>query len=182
MDGMCTLDRAGVLVRDKGFKSAFVIAHEIGHALSLNSLGKKHLDKSKNACINTPDNGSIMSEVMFSKIWSACSKQELAAKIHKFPCLSDAPTKQDPQIQFEKDNNLVTIDGQRYDGQLWDKDSQCKASHGSNFSLCRNLRGGKLDQECKIVRCVHSSGLGTSDHSYCVGIEGGILTGTERVV
>ena len=174
VEGMCTPDRAGVLVKDSGFNCAFVVSHEIGHTLGM------HHDKTDNACVDSPDTGSIMAPVVKSRIsryqWSRCSKQELAANINKFPCLTDAPTRQDLQIQFERDNNVVTIDGQRYDGERWDRDSQCGALYGPGWGTCRSLRS-RPDQECRSLWCEQSS---VNQH-YCMGFVGAPLAGTERV-
>ena len=164
MNGMCTRDRSGVLVRDTGFNSAFVLAHEIGH-----SLGLTH-DKAQNVCKDPPDKGSIMSTVVKSKLgnyrWSRCSKSELYNNIHRFACLQDFPTQTPEMKQFENNSEMsLVLDGMRYDGIRWDRNDQCVAYHGQGWKQCSRKWLRTIDTECRQLWCEHDRGV---RNTYCM--------------
>merc|ERR1719210_354049 len=106
---MCRPGKSGALVKDNGFNSAFVIAHEIGH-----TLGMRH-DGVDNDCVDSSQQGSIMAPIVKSKInlfkWSRCSKQELMYNIHKFQCIHERPIEKNMQDEFERAHSVYKADG-----------------------------------------------------------------------
>merc|ERR1712226_536179 len=171
VDSICSPDRAGVLIADRGYNCAYVIAHEIGH-----TLGMSH-DKTDNACKDSPDAGSIMAPVVKSRIsryqWSRCSKAELLSRLKYATCIFDAPRNQDLQIDFERKHLAITIDGKRYDGQRWDRDGQCASLYGSDWGQCKTLKA-RTDVECRSLWCENKY----KNKHYCMGFVGAPLHGT----
>eukprot|EP00795_Rhopilema_esculentum_P005025 gene5025-133_t len=140
---MCT-SRSCTLVKENGFNTAYVIAHEAGHALGIDHDGED------GECEDDKLQGSIMSPKVYSKHekyhWSFCSKRSLYENIRYFSCLNYKPT--------ESENNIVD---KFYDlpGEVFPKDSQCKAKLGSRAKSCQVSYGA-----CEFLWCQRTSWAG----------------------
>ena len=166
MNSMCQKNCAGILLKDNGFLSGFILAHEIGH-----TLGMEH-DFEKNVCSDPEDQAQIMSATVRSTFdnyrWSSCSRQELHDNIPDFDCLRpDVPpqklkkSKSEIDLSSQKFQQLensrkmpikIKIDETRadYPGSLWSKAEQCNARR-ANSKVCLPT---KIEwNECKQLCC-----------------------------
>ncbi|XP_045210598.2 A disintegrin and metalloproteinase with thrombospondin motifs gon-1-like [Mercenaria mercenaria] len=121
--GLCLPMRNCALVKDEGFTSAFVIAHEMAHIFGL-----MH-DGHGNTCHGTAYTTSIMATIVQSSFnrywWSGCSKAKMAEVIGYLYCLNNNPfvvVKEDLRIPL---------------GQSWSLDEQCRLEFGGNAKFCR---------------------------------------------
>jgi len=121
---MCTR-RSCSIVKENGFNTAYVIAHEAGHALGIDHDGED------GECKKDQLQGSIMAPNVYSKHkkyhWSFCSKRSLYENIKYFPCLN--------KKYKESENNEVD---KFYDlpGEISTKTDQCKRNFGIRATGC----------------------------------------------
>ncbi|XP_060559602.1 LOW QUALITY PROTEIN: A disintegrin and metalloproteinase with thrombospondin motifs 3-like [Ruditapes philippinarum] len=121
--GLCLPMRNCALVRDDGFTSAFVIAHEMAHIFGL-----MH-DGHGNSCHGSTYRTSIMATVVQSSFnhywWSPCSKTKMAEVIGHLYCLNN-----NPFVVIKEDLRIPL-------GQSWSLDEQCRLEFGGNARFCR---------------------------------------------
>ncbi|XP_033124517.1 A disintegrin and metalloproteinase with thrombospondin motifs 3-like [Anneissia japonica] len=89
-NGMCYGRKSCSLIKDIGFRTAFIIAHEIGHLFGL-----EHDD----ACFQDAAESSVMAATIKSTFsayeWTNCSESALLEIIRDFTCLSNEPLNTD---------------------------------------------------------------------------------------
>eukprot|EP00794_Sanderia_malayensis_P012677 gene12677-13978_t len=121
---MCT-KHSCTLVKESGFTTAYVIAHETGHALGIDHDGEDQ------ECENDKIRGSIMAPKVYSKHeqyhWSKCSKRTLYENIEYFTCLNKKPTR----YETNEINEFVDMPG-----EMLSKSEQCKHRLGRQASAC----------------------------------------------
>ncbi|XP_071951940.1 A disintegrin and metalloproteinase with thrombospondin motifs 3-like [Antedon mediterranea] len=124
--GMCNLQENTVLVRDEGYKCAYVIAHEIGHLLDMEHDGEG------NSCRKETSQKSIMSSDVSSTFnmhtWSKCSNErfESFATSPAGWCLKDEPF----------NDKVFHLPNELYPGIGISMDKQCSYQYGSGFVRC----------------------------------------------
>lgn len=133
---MCT-KRSCALVRDSGPDTAFVIAHEIGHALGIGH-------DEDNGCVRASSGGSnIMVKRIYSTSsnyqWSSCSKRMLRQNLRYFRCIKNVPVL---LPVFKHNMNYLP-------GESLNLTAQCKSYRGKDALPC-TLR---MSTRCKYLWC-----------------------------
>ncbi|XP_033127393.1 A disintegrin and metalloproteinase with thrombospondin motifs 3-like [Anneissia japonica] len=140
--GICSMLESTVIVRDGGYRNAYVIAHEIGHLLSI-----KHDDFEWNSCQKDVSQKSVMSPQVASTYsqhpWSECSNDyfEEFVKTPKAKCLHDEP--------FH--DKVLHLPGESHPGFGVSSDDQCKAAYDSKYATCARFATGNM--LCKTLWC-----------------------------
>lgn len=134
---MCVEYKSCTVIHDAGFHSAFIIAHEIAHAIGL-----AH-DGDHNECGPDGPRGSIMYPTVYSKFtryfWSNCTKFQIRENLDYFPCLNNKP------------KEYVERNETDLPGVYFNIDEQCQLYHGPGYRNCLGARGA--DQYCQILFC-----------------------------
>lgn len=125
--GLCLPMRNCALVKDDGFTSAFVIAHEVAHVFGL-----MH-DGHGNTCYGQAYTTSIMATVVQSSFnsywWSGCSKSKMKEVIGNLPCLNNNP------------HTVVKEELKMPLGMSWSLDEQCRFEFGEHSRHCIYFSG-----------------------------------------
>ncbi|KAH9498409.1 hypothetical protein Btru_008195 [Bulinus truncatus] len=126
---LCRPTRSCAAVKERGFITAFFIAHEIAHALGVNH------DGHGNDCHGSKYDSAIMTPKYVSKLnhfwWSDCSSTKMKAVIKDLPCLNNEYKSINNNYPLKSDGKLDT-----YIGKPWSYDFQCRMEFGDNFKLC----------------------------------------------
>ncbi|KAL5018314.1 hypothetical protein ScPMuIL_004036, partial [Solemya velum] len=153
--GMCNPQRSCAVVKDDGFTSAFIIAHEIAHVFGL-----QH-DGHGNSCYGASFQTGLMATTVQSNLrhywWSSCSSVRMKDIVRNLPCLDNDP--------HEKSLEEVSVPL----GVSWSLDVQCRQEFGEAFSLCRTFS----TDPCNILWC-----SGSSNPLFCKTKRGAPLPGT----
>ncbi|XP_047126186.1 uncharacterized protein LOC101238552 isoform X2 [Hydra vulgaris] len=138
LHSMCVKGSSCALVKDEGLTSAFIIAHEVGHLLSLDHDGEGESAK----CGGETARGSLMAPIIVARYdrfhWSTCSSEVLKENIEYFQCLMEKP--EQPQV-FKFHDGLP--------GKMYTLDDQCQFNFNRQYSLCRSF---KFDP-CQMLWC-----------------------------
>ncbi|KAF8564000.1 hypothetical protein P879_07696 [Paragonimus westermani] len=156
---MCQMQYSCTLAEDSGFFSAYPIAHELMHSLSVEHDGEG------NGCDQSGLTGNIMAPLILSAShnhhWSDCTRLVLKAAINsqKFTCLEDYP-----------------IDERKFalrepPGRYWNLDEQCHVLTGSNVS--RHCPGVE-EHTCQELWCSITGSIDQCDRM----LNHGLLDGT----
>ncbi|ESO87439.1 hypothetical protein LOTGIDRAFT_127898 [Lottia gigantea] len=182
---MCNPGRSCAAIKDEGFTSGFIIAHEMAHVMGLFHDGRG------NTCTGAKYRTAIMARLVESKLnyywWSKCSKQRMEEVIDYLYCLNDDPYKLP---------NLPEVP--ELPGTGWSLEHQCRLEFGEEFSvchavstfypdpcamlwcskrrtpsLCRTKRGPSLDgtpcgvdKSCVNSRCIYIGNLSPRDGNW----------------
>ncbi|XP_017118704.1 A disintegrin and metalloproteinase with thrombospondin motifs 20 isoform X1 [Drosophila elegans] len=143
--GTVCSDRSCSIVQDTGLPTAFTMAHELGHILSMN-----HDDDDKCVPYVTRHNNNkqlhIMSSVMGIHMhpwsWSKCSRHFVSEFLEKTEksCLETSV------------GEHIPYGTKRLPGEIYSLDNQCQLSFGNDFGYC------PTDEECRRLWCKRSSG------------------------
>lgn len=166
--GLCLPMRNCALVKDDGFTSSFVIAHEMAHVFGL-----MH-DGHGNNCHGSAYRTSIMATIVQSSFnhywWSECSKTKMAQVIGSLYCLNN-----NPFVVIKEDLRIPL-------GLSWSLDEQCRLEFGGNVQFCRAFRsidpcsqmwctdeGRRYSCKTKNVVPLDGTQCGASPQYYCQG-------------
>ncbi|XP_052265428.1 A disintegrin and metalloproteinase with thrombospondin motifs 2-like [Dreissena polymorpha] len=164
--GLCIPMRNCALVKDDGFTSAFVIAHEMAHVFGL------WHDGHGNTCYGQAYTTSIMATVVQSSFnhywWSGCSKTKMLEVLPYLTCLNNNP------------HTVVKETLPSPLGRGWSLDQQCRVEFGERATFCKIF--GNIDPcgqmwcddatraySCKTKNVVPLDGTqcGPTSHWYC---------------
>ncbi|XP_005110846.3 A disintegrin and metalloproteinase with thrombospondin motifs 3 [Aplysia californica] len=172
--GLCNPTRSCAAVRDEGFTTGFVIAHEMAHVFGL------FHDGHGNHCHGRKYQTSMMAALVESRLnhfwWSDCSSRRMKDMIRYLHCLDNVPTPIEDHYKLEAEESI-----HHRLGKSWSLDFQCRMEFGPRFRLCsafyndpcatlwcasdrshmcRTKRGPPLsgspcgrDRECRHARC-----------------------------
>lgn len=163
---MCNSNSSCAIVRDKGLSTSYIIAHELGHVLSM-----PHDDDDKCVKYNKGEKANIMSKVLQNDtkpwLWSACSRHFLTDFLEssKSSCLFDEPNRDIITSQFI----------QRLPGERFKVDRQCELEFGIGYKLCPfeiascgSLWCTREDMEgCKTQHMPWADGTKCGESSWC---------------
>lgn len=134
---MCS-KRSCALVKENGPDSAFVIAHELAHALGIDH------DESSNCQRDNLSGGNLMVKKLYSTSsnyqWSKCSRGMIWQNLKYFECLENKP-KMLPAFKKSMDS---------LPGELLNRTIQCQHYHGSAARAC-NARNPAV--ACRYLWC-----------------------------
>ncbi|KAI8045293.1 hypothetical protein M5D96_001473 [Drosophila gunungcola] len=143
--GTVCSERSCSIVQDTGLPTAFTMAHELGHILSMN-----HDDDDKCVPYVTRHNNNkqlhIMSSVMGIHMhpwsWSKCSRHFVSEFLEKTEksCLETSV------------GEHIPYGTKRLPGEIYSLDNQCQLSFGNDFGYC------PTDEECRRLWCKRASG------------------------
>ncbi|XP_041363454.1 A disintegrin and metalloproteinase with thrombospondin motifs 3-like [Gigantopelta aegis] len=134
--GLCNPMRSCAAIKDEGFTSAFIIAHEMAHVFGL-----MH-DGHGNRCHGPRYRSSIMAGLVEAKMnhfwWSRCSSERMKQVIDYLYCLDDEPytLKDMPELPAIL-------------GSPWTLEQQCRLEFGEQFSLCKTF----YSNPCSMLWC-----------------------------
>ncbi|XP_067671402.1 A disintegrin and metalloproteinase with thrombospondin motifs 3-like isoform X2 [Haliotis asinina] len=122
--GLCNPIRSCAAIKDEGFTSAFIIAHEMAHVFGL------FHDGHGNRCHGREYRTAIMATLVESKLnhywWSICSQERMKSLVNSLYCLFDDP------YELEGLPELPAAIGKN-----WSLNEQCILEFGEQFSVCR---------------------------------------------
>ncbi|XP_060073667.1 A disintegrin and metalloproteinase with thrombospondin motifs gon-1-like [Ylistrum balloti] len=154
--GMCNPSRSCAVVKDDGFTSAFIVAHEVAHVIGL------YHDGHGNTCHGAQYATAIMAPMVQSNLqhywWSTCSNDRMNQMLPHLTCLNNNP--------LTRETSKHVSDPL---GDLWSFDQQCQYEFGGRHSACRSYYGDL----CAQLWCSDGSG-----HRLCKTKRGRALEGT----
>ncbi|OWF37495.1 A disintegrin and metalloproteinase with thrombospondin motifs 10-like [Mizuhopecten yessoensis] len=154
--GMCNPSRSCAVVKDEGFTSAFIIAHEVAHVIGL------YHDGHGNTCHGAEYATAIMAPMVQANLqhhwWSTCSNDRMNQMIPSLTCLNNNP--------LTRENAKHVTDPI---GDLWSFDQQCQYEFGGRHTACRTFYGDL----CAQLWCSDQNG-----HRLCKTKRGRALEGT----
>ncbi|XP_055877407.1 A disintegrin and metalloproteinase with thrombospondin motifs 2-like isoform X2 [Biomphalaria glabrata] len=146
LNAMCDPMRSCAAVRDEGFLTAFVIAHEIAHVF-----GVPH-DGHGNKCYGRKYETALMATQVLSNLnhfwWSECSSSRMKEVIRYLTCLNNEGTLINNHYPLKAENK-----GYSNIGHPWSLDFQCKMKFGSYFKFCHGFGDGP----CSVLWCSNAS-------------------------
>ncbi|XP_062607950.1 LOW QUALITY PROTEIN: A disintegrin and metalloproteinase with thrombospondin motifs 3-like [Saccostrea cucullata] len=123
--GMCNPSRSCAVVKDEGFTSAFIIAHEVAHVFGLFHNGHG------NTCSGRQYETSIMNAMVRSNLqhywWTDCSNKKMKEVLPSLRCLNNRPSTSEfvePPL-----------------GKKFSLSEQCRNEFGAGNVLCRRFYG-----------------------------------------
>ncbi|XP_050392915.1 A disintegrin and metalloproteinase with thrombospondin motifs 2 isoform X1 [Patella vulgata] len=134
--GMCNPGRSCAAIKDEGFTSGFIIAHEMAHVFGLFHDGRG------NPCTGSEYSTAIMARLVESKLnyywWSMCSKKRMLEVIDYLYCLNDDPYQLSglPEVP-----ELI--------GTGWSLEHQCRLEFGEEFNICNAFHA----DPCGVLWC-----------------------------
>ncbi|XP_063446232.1 A disintegrin and metalloproteinase with thrombospondin motifs 3-like [Mytilus trossulus] len=129
--GMCNPARSCALIKDEGFTSAFIVAHEIAHVIGV------YHDGHGNDCGGREFQYSMMASMVQSTLhhywWSRCSNDRIKQALPYLTCMNNNPL-EDP------------LKGVSHPlGKAFNLDDQCRYEFGANHISCRSYYGDLCD-------------------------------------
>ncbi|KAJ8318392.1 hypothetical protein KUTeg_003483 [Tegillarca granosa] len=163
--GLCNPTRSCAVVKDEGFTSAFIVAHEIAHVIGL-----MH-DGHGNTCSGREYQTAVMAPMIQATLnhfwWSSCSRERMQQLIPTLSCINNNP--------LEKE----AIEVQEPYGKHWDIDEQCKYEFGPEHRACRAYHGDLCEmlwcntkrnpRSCKTKRGRPLNGTSCGNERWCMG-------------
>ncbi|CAG5119057.1 unnamed protein product, partial [Candidula unifasciata] len=144
--GLCNPTRSCAAVRDEGFTTGFIIAHEMAHVFGL------FHDGHGNDCTGRKYETSMMAALVESKLnhfwWSECSSRRMKEMVRYLFCLNNEPK---PRANHYSLKSPVKLENKL--GQPWTLDFQCRMEFGAPFKLCNAF----YNDPCGTLWCSHSS-------------------------
>ncbi|GFO12445.1 A disintegrin and metalloproteinase with thrombospondin motifs 3, partial [Plakobranchus ocellatus] len=133
--GLCNPVRSCAVVKEEGFSTGFIIAHEMAHVFGL------FHDGHGNNCYGRAYQNAMMAPLVESKLnnfwWSTCSKRRMEEMVPYLYCLNNKP-------------NIMVKDHYALDapadfspelGRPYSLDFQCSMEFGKQFKLCPHVYG-----------------------------------------
>ncbi|KAH9498406.1 A disintegrin and metalloproteinase with thrombospondin motifs 3 [Bulinus truncatus] len=146
LSSLCQPTRSCAAVRDEGFLTAFVIAHEIAHVFGI------YHDGHGNHCYGRKYESAMMATQVMSKLnhfwWSDCSSTKMKAVIKYLPCLNNEHKSISNHYPLKPDSKLDT-----HIGKPWSLDFQCRMEFGYNFKFCTSVG----ESPCSVLWCSNAS-------------------------
>uniref|UniRef100_A0A0B7A7Y9 Peptidase M12B domain-containing protein n=1 Tax=Arion vulgaris TaxID=1028688 RepID=A0A0B7A7Y9_9EUPU len=144
--GLCNPVRSCAAVRDEGFTTGFIIAHEMAHVFGL------FHDGHGNDCHGRKYLTSMMAALVESKLnhfwWSDCSSKRMKEMVRYLPCINNEPKPLPDHFPLKAPAKLESKIG-----QPWSLEFQCRMEFGAYFKLC----GAFYNDPCGTLWCSHSS-------------------------
>lgn len=139
--GMCNPVRSCAVIKDEGFTSAFIIAHEIAHVIGV------YHDGHGNDCHGREFQYSMMASMVQSTLqhywWSRCSNDAINKVLPYLTCLNNNPYKDSLKGVSEPIGQGFTLD------------DQCRFEFGENHLACTSYYGDL----CETLWCAEKSNL-----------------------
>ncbi|XP_069123085.1 A disintegrin and metalloproteinase with thrombospondin motifs 3-like [Argopecten irradians] len=139
--GMCNPSRSCAVVKDDGFTSAFIVAHEVAHVIGL------YHDGHGNTCRGRQYATAIMAPMVQANLqhywWSTCSNDRMNQMLPRLTCLNN-----NPLTREHSDHVTEPL------GDLWSFDQQCRYEFGGRHTACRAYYGDL----CAQLWCGDASG------------------------
>ncbi|RUS82579.1 hypothetical protein EGW08_009653, partial [Elysia chlorotica] len=145
--GLCNPGRSCAAVREEGFSTGFIIAHEMAHVFGL------FHDGHGNNCHGPEFQNAMMASLVESKLnrfwWSSCSSQRMKDMVPYLHCLHNEPAVRMPNhYPLESPAEFSPELGRPYS-----LDFQCKMEFGTYFRMCPHI----YSDPCHTLWCSASS-------------------------
>ncbi|KAK3747376.1 hypothetical protein RRG08_035806 [Elysia crispata] len=133
--GLCIAGRSCAAVREEGFSTGFIIAHEMAHVFGL------FHDGHGNNCHGLQFQNAMMAPLVESKLnrfwWSSCSSRRMKEMVPYLRCLNNVP-----EIRVANHYSLkATSKFSPKLGRPYSLDFQCKMEFGTYFRVCPHVYG-----------------------------------------
>ncbi|XP_065325201.1 A disintegrin and metalloproteinase with thrombospondin motifs adt-2-like [Gordionus sp. m RMFG-2023] len=134
---VCSIEKGVLISIIEGFKTSYIVAHEIAHTLGIEHDGQSN---SKDC----DPNNHLMSphfQGPYSDVWSQCSRRNFRKNLRHYSCLY--------KNKYENISEIIKLNTRKneYPGQIYKADMQCKIAYGQdarpfhdpNKNICEEL-------------------------------------------